>query len=91
MLYFVYILQGRDNSFYTGITRNLKRRLEEHNKGEVPFTKSKRPLKLVYLEKFHTREEAAKREKEIKGWRREKKEKLINLYQVTESLRRGTK
>lgn len=58
----------------------MRKRLKEHNLGMVPFTKNKRAVKLVYWEKFNNRKEAAKREKEIKGWRREKKEKLINSF-----------
>ncbi len=45
---------------------------------KTSIQKSKRPVKLEYYEKFDTRKEAAKREKEIKGWRKEKKDKLIN-------------
>jgi putative endonuclease len=84
MLYFVYILKCADNYLYTGITGNLNKRITEHNSGEVPNTKNRLPIKLVYKEEFNNRLDAAKREKEIKGWRREKKEFLIkgfkNLY-----------
>ena len=76
---FVYILECKDNSFYVGITSNIERRIIEHNaRIKSCLQKSKVPVKLKYIEKFNTREEAAKREKEIKGWRREKKIKLIN-------------
>ena len=64
---------------YTGITWNLNKRIKEHNLGiGAIFTKNRGPIKLVYWEKFKTKKEAARREKEIKGWRREKKEKLIH-------------
>jgi len=64
--------------YYTGITWSLKKRIEEHNSGiDTAIQKSRLPVKLVYWEKFETRIEAAKREKEIKGWRREKKKTLI--------------
>jgi putative endonuclease len=75
---FVYIIKCFDNSLYTGITWNLEKRMKEHIDGKVPFTKNKQPLKLVHCEKFETREMAAAREREIKGWRREKKENLFN-------------
>lgn len=75
---YVYIIKCQDSSLYTGITWDLKKREKEHNIGEVLFTKNRRPAKLIYWEKYKTRKEAAKREKEIKGWRREKKEKLIS-------------
>ena len=79
MLYFVYILKCKDNSYYTGITWNLEKRLKEHNSRiKTCLQKSKIPVELLYWERFNSKEEAAKREKEIKGWRREKKEKLIN-------------
>ena len=55
----------------------MRKRLAEHNSGEMPFTKNKITLKLAFLKEFNTREEAAKLEKEIKGWRREKKINLI--------------
>ena len=67
----------QDNFYYTGITNNLTRRVKEHTLGSNPFTKNRISIKLVYSESFQTRKEAAKREKEIKGWRREKKENLI--------------
>ena len=76
---YLYIVRCKDNSFYTGITWNINKRIRQHNIGlKTPIQKSKRPVKLKYYERFNTRKEAAKREKEIKGWRREKKEKLIN-------------
>ena len=78
---FVYIVRCKDDSYYTGITWNLKKRITEHNLGiKTPIQKSRRPVELVYWEKFATRKEAAKREKEIKGWRREKKEQLIKNF-----------
>ena len=79
MLHFVYILKCKDNSYYTGITWNVEKRLKEHNlRTKTCLQKSKVPVSLVYWEKFDNIKDAAKREKEIKGWRREKKEKLIN-------------
>lgn len=81
MSHFVYILECSDKSFYTGITWNLKKRLSEHNRGLSLSTKSRLPIKLVFWQRFENKNEAARREKEIKGWRREKKENLINsLY-----------
>ena len=79
MIYFVYIVRCADDSLYTGITWNLKKRIEEHSlRIKSCLQKSKVPVRLVYWEKFDSKIEAAKREKEIKGWRREKKEKLIS-------------
>jgi len=77
-MHFVYILKCADKSYYTGITWNLKKRIAKHNAGiKTSLSKSKLPTSLVFWQKFETKKEAAKREKEIKGWRREKKEVLI--------------
>jgi len=76
--YLVYIVRCKDGSLYTGITWNLKKRIREHNlRLKSCLQESKIPVKLVYWEKLNRKTEAAKREKEIKGWRREKKEELI--------------
>ncbi|MBI2263537.1 GIY-YIG nuclease family protein [Candidatus Berkelbacteria bacterium] len=77
MPYAVYILLCSDDYFYTGITSNLDKRISEHRHGLSKLTKNRLPIRLDYSEDFKTRKEAAKREKEIKGWRREKKESLI--------------
>ncbi|RJQ37010.1 GIY-YIG nuclease family protein [Candidatus Microgenomates bacterium] len=82
-MYFVYIVKCVDGVYYTGITWNLRKRIKEHNSGiKTPLQKNRLPVKLVYWEKFETRIEAARREKEIKGWRREKKEILINSLKM---------
>jgi putative endonuclease len=80
MLYFVYIVECADNSFYVGCTNNLERRIYEHNNSKYGayYTKTKRPVVLKYSEQFETLKEARRREVEIKGWRREKKICLIN-------------
>jgi len=76
---YLYIIECNDKSFYTGITSNLERRIGQHNlRIKSCLQKSKVPVKLVFFEKYNTRIEAAKREKEIKGWNRNKKIKLIN-------------
>ncbi len=80
MRFAVYIIKGHDNSLYTGMTSHLQKRLQAHRLGKVPFTKNKGPLEVVYVEKFESRKDAAQREKEIKGWRREKKEMLIESH-----------
>lgn len=85
--HFLYILRCADDSFYTGITWNLKERIKEHNSGiKTCLQKTKVPASLVYWEVFSSKIEAAKREKEIKGWRREKKENLINSLHKNISL-----
>ena len=76
--YFVYILASRSRVIYTGITSGLKKRIWEHREGRVPgFTSKYRVHRLVYFESFQDVRVAIRREKEIKGWRREKKVALI--------------
>ncbi|MBS1520294.1 MAG: GIY-YIG nuclease family protein [Bacteroidetes bacterium] len=78
--YFVYILLCSDNSYYTGITNNMERRFAEHETGENPncYTHKRRPLQLVFCERFTDVNQAIAFEKQVKGWRRAKKEALIN-------------
>jgi putative endonuclease len=73
----VYIIKCSDDYLYTGITNNLEKRLNEHRNGLSKLTKNRLPFTLEYSEKLETRIDAGKREKEIKGWSRKKKEILI--------------
>ena len=78
MAFHVYILQCSDGSYYTGHTDDLESRLETHNSGELEgYTKNRRPLTLVFLQEFTTRDEAYTAERRIKGWSRKKKEAII--------------
>ena len=79
MSYFTYILECIDESLYVGCTNDLKRRLWQHNnsKSGAHYTKTRRPVVLLYSEKFETLIEARRREAEIKGWSRLKKISLI--------------
>lgn len=75
---YTYIVRCRDSTFYTGWTTNIEKRIEVHNSGKgAKYTKSRRPVELVYFEEFNTKEEAMRREYEIKQMTRKKKEKLI--------------
>ncbi len=75
---YMYILECSDGSYYTGSTRNLGKRLEEHQAGEgANYTKRRLPVKLIYFERFQRIDEAFYREKQVKGWCRRKKEALI--------------
>ncbi len=66
-MYWVYVLQsGRDSGLYTGVTSNLRRRIREHNAGKVKSTRNRRPLRIVYHEAFHSKNEAAARERYFK-------------------------
>lgn len=67
--FYTYILKCNDGSFYTGYTDNLESRLKEHNGlqiGGARYTRSHRPVELVYSEPFQTKADAQKREREIK-------------------------
>ena len=79
-MYYLYILKCKDNTLYTGITNNLKRRIVEHNSSKLGarYTKSRRPVKLVYSVKFKNRSEALKEEYRIKKLSRVEKLKIIN-------------
>ena len=78
MAFHVYILRCADASYYVGHTDHLEKRLAEHGLGLVPgYTHTRRPVKLVFADKFPSRIEALERERQIKGWSRAKKEALI--------------
>ena len=69
MLHFVYVLKsGKDKKFYTGYTKNLKLRFEQHQKGLVDSTKDRRPLKLIYFEACISQKDATHREKYLKTY-----------------------
>ena len=65
--YYTYILLSeKDKKYYTGYTKNLKLRFEQHNKGLVDSTKNRRPLKLIYFEACLSQKDALHREKYLK-------------------------
>ena len=76
---YVYILKCNDSSYYTGVTNNLERRLAEHESGmnEGSYTSKRRPVQLMFFEKFPTPMAAIRFEKQVKRWSRAKKEALI--------------
>jgi len=75
----MYILECSDGSFYIGSTKDLERRLLEHqNSLGANYTKKRLPVKLVYFEEYNRIDEAFYREKQVQGWSRKKKEALIN-------------
>ncbi len=79
---YIYIIKNDDNKLYIGSTNNPQQRLEYHNKNRgASFTRNRKPFKIVLLEKYATLIEARKREVQIKNWRRDKKEKLIDRYE----------
>ncbi len=75
----IYLLRCRDESFYTGITNDLAERLQAHQAGTASrYTRSRLPVKLVYLESAANRSAATKREGVIKKMSRSQKEDLIS-------------
>ncbi len=79
-MWYLYIVRCRDDSLYTGITKDLKRRIFEHNNDNIKGAKAlkgKRPVRLVYKEEFDSQSEARKREAAIKNWKRKYKLQLI--------------
>ena len=78
-MYYLYILQCADGTYYTGITSNLERRLDAHQRGADPraYTSHRRPVKLVWAQTFESKDAAFQREQQIKGWSHAKKAALI--------------
>ncbi len=75
---YTYMVRCKDGTLYTGWTNNIERRMEAHNSGTgAKYTKSRRPVKLVYCEEFPTKEEAMKREYAIKHMEKKEKEKMV--------------
>ena len=65
-MYYIYVLHCNDKKFYTGYTANLKKRLTEHENGEVTSTKNRFPVKLIYFEGSLNQKDALHREKYLK-------------------------
>ncbi|MBT4210014.1 MAG: GIY-YIG nuclease family protein [Candidatus Komeilibacteria bacterium] len=75
--YHFYLARCSDNSLYAGYCADLKQRENKHNSGDgAKYTRQRRPVKIVYSEEFDSISKAMKREAQIKGWKKEKKEEL---------------
>lgn len=80
-MWFIYILLCKDNSLYTGYSDNIEKRFTAHQTGSgAKYTRSHKPIRIIYSEKFTTKSAALKREREIKSWTR--KQKILNLNLV---------
>jgi predicted GIY-YIG superfamily endonuclease len=78
MSWHVYIVQCRDGSLYTGVAKDLEKRIAQHNKGKgAKYTRSRRPVTLVYQEPVEDKGQALRRELDIKQWSRQAKLALI--------------
>lgn len=88
---YTYLLRCADGTYYCGWTNDLDRRLKAHNEGKgAKYTRPRRPVVLAYYETFSTKEEAMKREYEIKQFPRKKKEELMFKQQTDTSSCSGT-
>lgn len=82
--YFVYILLCADGTFYTGTSNDVKKRVQTHNRGQgAKYTKTRRPVKLLYTEKLADKSAALKREIAIKKLSRSQKESLLSSNGVS--------
>lgn len=80
MPWYVYIIECRDNTLYTGITNNIAHRINDHNKGKgCKYTRFRNPVKLVYHEKYSTKSDALKREVFIKNLNKKNKLRLVGM------------
>lgn len=78
---YTYIVKCSDGSLYTGWTNNIEKRMKAHNDGKgAKYTKSRRPVELIYYEAFKTKEEAMSREYAIKRMTRKKKDLLVKEW-----------
>lgn len=81
---YTYVVECADGTLYTGWTNHLKERIRAHNEGNgAKYTKSRRPVRLVYFETFPTKEEAMSREWHIKHLTRKEKQRLILGSSIT--------
>lgn len=79
-MYYVYILLCSDNSFYTGISNNPQKRFLDHKNGKGgAYTRSHKPVRMVYIEQLPDRSHALQREFQIKSWNHNKKIQILKL------------
>ena len=77
-MWFLYVLECSDGSFYTGISNNLEKRITEHNSGKgSKYARARLPVRLIYSECVETKSQALKREIEVKRLTRTQKEQLV--------------
>ena len=78
MTFWAYVVRCADDSYYTGHTDDLERRIGQHNLGEIPgYTQTRRPVELMWSQEFRSRQEALAAEFQVKDWSRKKKEALF--------------
>ena len=83
-MYIYFLTDEQNKGLYIGVTDNLERRIREHREGFIDgYTKRHGLKKLVYCEEWSSTADAIRREKQLKGWRREKKNALVNSLNPT--------
>ena len=91
-MWYIYVLLCNDNSFYCGITKDVNKRLRQHNgiiKGGAKYTRGRRPCKVIYTKKASDRSEASKKEYAFKKLSRREKEKFLQYQPSGDSLPAG--
>lgn len=77
-MHYVYVVECRDGSLYTGYTTDVDRRVDEHNDGAgAKYTRARRPVELVHVERYESQSAAMSREYEVKQLSRRQKERLV--------------
>ena len=85
--YYIYVLLTENNTYYCGYTDDVNKRFEKHKQGiGAKYTKSHKPLKVVYSKEFKTKSEAMKAESKFKALRRFQKDDIIKGYLTLEEL-----
>ncbi len=83
MAYFTYILKCSDTTYYTGVTNDLEKRIKAHNgvlRNGAKYTKTRRPVKLMYYEQFETKSDALKKEYILRHRTHQEKEVLVKGF-----------
>ncbi len=84
---YTYMVECSDGTFYTGWTNDIEKRIRMHNaKKGAKYTRSRTPVRLVYLEVWDTKQKAMQREAKVKKMSRREKEKLVREYQYENPL-----
>lgn len=85
--HYVYILECKDKTLYTGYTNDLNRRIENHQQGKgAKYTRGRGPFQLMYSEQYEDKSAAMRREAEIKKWDKASKLKLIEKGKKSDDL-----
>jgi len=84
--FYVYIIEDKNGTYYTGFTNDVKKRFELHQNGQgAKYLRGRMPLKLAFVKEYRYYKSALNAERKIKGYTREKKEELIQTYENNKS------